>query len=48
MALISTSALFVAGDPGMPGCHSPFTPLDVALAQAEVGAEPISLFCPIP
>lgn len=48
MAPISTSALFVAGDPGMPGHYSPFTLLDVALAQAEVRVEPISLFCPIP
>ena len=53
MAPISTSALFVAGDPRMHGHHSPFTLLDVAaslftLAQAEVGAEHISLFCPIP
>ena len=52
-APISTSAIFVAGDPGVPEHHSPFTPLDVAasllaLAQAEVGAEHISLFCPIP
>lgn len=53
MAPISTSALSVAGDPGMPGHHFPFTLLYVAaslfaLAQAEVGAGNISLFCPIP